>query len=167
MKKLVSLLLVLLLSVALAVPALAEGSTPVEINPVVLNIFEQTAQEWYAEDASRVLLVTSAMLDVAIGGDEALNDLVVSAIARDGSYVAIDASGTILTVIFFAPETCLTIDFAPATGEVNAFSMAMPSDAAEFIMTSAKNDGTFASYYNIPADDVMMMMDILLEALGE
>lgn len=165
MKKFVALLLSLLLTFSVALPAMA--SEDVVIETTITDIFEQSAAEWYSEDAARVLLATCMLLDVALGDDEALNELVVDAVVNDKTYVAISEDGNYLSILFFGANECLTITYSPLLKSNSAFLTEMPSSSASYVMSQAQADDLFASYYNISGDDILTMMDILMQAIEE
>lgn len=165
MKKLVSLLLVLVLAFSVAMPAMAD-SKDVYIDPLLVNFFEQSVSEWYAEDASRVLFVTCVLMDIYMGDNTALQELAVEAIAANKTYIAKGADGKTLTVMFFASSTCLTVIYSPTLQTYSAFTTDMSSSSASYVMSRAKEDGLYASYYNISGNDVLTMLEVLMDVIG-
>ena len=165
MKKLVSLLLVLVLSFSIAAPAMA-ATRDVVVEPVVVNILEQSASAWYAEDAARVLFVTCMLLDVALGENQTLNDIAVNAVANNRAYIALSSDGRTLTVFFFGASQCLAIIYNPTLKTNTAMVSDISGSSASSFMSQAKSEGLYRSYYMIPGDDVMTMLEILTDMLG-
>ena len=73
-KKIVSLFLAIAMML-MSIPALAENTEAVSIEPTLSVIMDRNTSEWLESDASRVLLTTCVLIDVLLSDYEQLSDV--------------------------------------------------------------------------------------------
>ena len=162
MKKLLALILSLVLAFTVAGTALADSNI-VDMEPTLLSIMDQTSAEWYEDDTSRVLLATCGLIDVLLSDYESFAEIAKEAVVKDNVYVA--KKNLELYIFFFGDSQVLVVSFLPATDAMQAFSIAVDTSYPTVYLSSMKSEGLVTTYYNVPSDDIMLMFELILDAL--
>ena len=161
MKKFASLLLAVLLLFT-ALPALGEGEELKLEGKSLLNGFEYGIAEWTATPASRATFVTMAMLDAVLSGDERVSDVATEALLNGQIYVAADADS--VSCYLFGDTLCLMVDYTPAVGS-RAFIIDPAGMAPEAKMEDLKASLQLTQCWPVDANDVLTMMQYVVDAL--
>ena len=162
MKKLLALILSLVLAFTVAGTALADSNI-VEMEPMLLSIMDQTAAEWYADDTSRVLLATCGLIDVLLSDYESFANIAKESVVKDTVYVA--EKDQVLYVFFFGEGQVLVVSYLPTIDNMQAFSVAVDTSYPAIYLSGMKSEGLVTTYYNVPSDDIMLMFELILDAL--
>lgn len=171
MKKLISLLMALLLTVALAAPAMAEGYNTIEIEPRMLNLLDLSAEAWYSSNESRVMLATVTLMDVMLTENEQATDIALSAVVNDTVYVGRHSTnGTVITH-FWSGQYCLVVIFAPAEGFLSAAiqnaGITVNAAMIAYVMDGMIENGNLDSYYQVSGNDILSFSQAILSAMSE
>lgn len=171
MKKLISLLMALLLTVALAAPAMAEGYNIIDIKPTMLGVLDMSADEWYSSNESRVMLATVTLMDVVLTENERATDIASGAVVNDTVYVGRHSTnGTVITH-FWSDQYCLVVIFAPAEGFLSAAiqdaGTTVNAAMISYVMDGMIENGNLGSYYQVSGDDILGMYQAILSAISE
>lgn len=170
MKKLLSLLMALLLTVALSVPAMAEDNT-IEIEATLLSIMDMTADEWYASDEARVLLATCTLMDVVLTENETAQTIAADAVLADGVYIGRDADSGLLAIHFWGGQYCLIVVYIPASGIISAAIEDAGRQVTSSMITSVMDDmvekGSLDNYYQVSSDDILSTYQAILDILND
>lgn len=163
MKKLVSLLLILVLALGLTCPALAESNELV-METTLLEIFEYSVDEWTTNDDNRTIFATMAMLDAVLTDDQRVSDIAAQALVNNVIYVAREEN--LVSCFLFGETTCLMIVYMPGVGANAAFTE-LSDDLALGLMEALKADSGVIAYWKVEAEDVLTMMQGVLDAINQ
>lgn len=170
MKKLLSLLMALLLTVALSVPAMAEDNT-IEIEATLLSIVDMTADEWYASDESRVLLAACALMDVVMTENETAQSIAADAVLADSVYISCDAESGLLAIHFWGDQYCLLVVYIPASGILIAVIEDAGRQVTSSMITNMMDDmvakGSLDNYFQVSGDDILSTCSAILDILND
>ena len=163
MKKLTSLLLALLLACTLMAVPMTASADELTIDPLLLTIFEMTPSQYVADEVSRSVFATMAMLDAILTDNASASDISSEAIINDTIYVAY--SDGLAVCFLFGDNTCLMIGFGGTTASGTFIDL--PGSLASSLLAELKSGGSLTSYWKVPSSEVMEWMQVVLDALED
>lgn len=161
MKKLISLMIALLLTLTLACPALAESDVLTMEGSLVVAM-EMPVASWVADENSQAMFVALAMLDCVLSGDDRASEVSTDALLNGVTYVGYNEES--VSCYIFGLNTCLTYTYAPATGPSAVFTPMGEADAAA-MMAAIQTETPMMGCSELSVDLVLAMMQMLMGAL--
>ncbi len=161
-KKIVSLFLAIAMML-MSIPALAENTEAVSIEPTLSAIMDRNTSEWLESDASRVLLTTCVLIDVLLSDYEQLSDVAANAVVNGKVYLAVDEED--LCVYFFGTEYTLLVIFDPIAEIMVGNILGQATSDPNGMMVALQGKDLFSRYYPIAGTDILTMYQLILEEL--
>ncbi len=161
MKKVISLLLTLLLTLSLTCPALAESEALTMEGSLVASM-DLPVSSWVADESSHAMFVALAMLDAVLSGNERASDIATDALLNGAIYIGY--TGESVSCYIFGLSTCLSYTYVPATGP-SAVLLPMGEADAATMMAAMQTEAQLQSCSEVNVDMVLAMMQMLMGAL--
>lgn len=161
MKRVFSTLVTITLLLMVLLPASAE-STTVSLDPYFMTTLDYTATQWYADNDSRTILATVALLDLVLAGNDSLTAYATDAMIKNAVYIG--KSSLNLYIFFFGNDGMTFVSFRPMTEEAEIASIAGVSyEYAEYSMEGLIDDGLISSYHQVDSEDILTTYGQIVE----
>ncbi len=166
-RKLLALILAAMMMVSMAGFAMADdGSSSIQIEPVLLSLMEMSTTEWYKDYANRTMFATLAWMDVVLADnlDDSFEDAIGDAVLSGTVYVA--RSSQMLVAMYFDTDVTILVGYVPAI-DAMYISKLNPCNYPEQVLSSMKADGDCDSYYQIDKADILEVVEVVLDAITQ
>ena len=165
MKKLTALLLLIVLSATLAMPALASGSR--EFEPTFLKLTEMSIDQYVSTYSNRCLFVTMVILDGILNGDEEIGEVAMQAISNDHILLERMADDTLACYLYGDEKMVMTVYVDVSFySYVKMSYMDISSEDAPYIIERVKKNNPDGMYWDVPSSGVLTTLETVLEELG-
>ena len=164
--KFTSRLFALLIALCLCCGMTASAATEISLSETaMLSVFEQSADEWYADDFNRALMATLTLIDIVIADEtEEFTAILTAAMENDTTYIGRDQQ-TILVFFFGNNGQAIFAYYVPAYDAFTASIMQLNSGKApEAQMKSILEADIVTSYYAVPYETMNMIYGAIVEA---
>lgn len=155
----------LLLMMTMMSGTMAEESELQDLEPVLLVLGENTAEDWWESYTSKTALAVCAYCDIVLSDNTEWEKISEEAVTTGKIYVA--KSDQSLMIFFFGETELVIVFVTPALEQAWVLVTDLSASIAGLVMSSMQENGSFTVYTQIENDDFYTAFGALVDVINK